>query len=69
VEGKVSQQPGVFHFYFSFFRGKVVRRQMEKWERGGREGGGGGVTHEGNTREERRTVTSSLNEMFKGTQA
>jgi hypothetical protein len=26
---------------------------------------GGGVTHEGNTEEERRSVTSSLNEMSK----
>jgi hypothetical protein len=49
VEGKVSQQPGVFHFYFSFFRGKVVRRQMGKW--GNRRGGD--VTHEGNTGEEK----------------
>jgi hypothetical protein len=47
VEGKVSQQHGVFHFYFSFFRGKVVRRQMGKW------GKRGGVTHEGNTGEEK----------------
>jgi hypothetical protein len=67
VEGKVSQQPGVFHFYFSFFRGKVVRRQMGKWGRQTGKWGkrGGGVTHEGNTEEERRSVTSSLNEMSK----
>jgi hypothetical protein len=35
--------------FISFFRGKVVRRQMGKW--GNRRGGD--VTHEGNTGEEK----------------